>query len=701
MKIKLVFLLPLIFFIVGVFTLPDYGINWDTINHLPRGQAYLHYFLTGNKDYKDLAPFRPYFQNPDSLKIDTNLPKEDIPQRSFYETDGSPFYWYMDEDGAGHPPLSDILSALFNYILFSKLHLINDVDSYHVYGIFLAAALVGLVYYWSSKVYGRFAGVVGALSLSLYPLFWSEAHFNTEKDIPETVYFSFVLFALWKGLTSKSIKWILASGVFFGLAFGTKLNIIFSFLIFFPWMFLYFFIAYLRNRKHLIVTLKSNLKLIFALILSPILGIAIFLATWPYLWQTQLYGLRRFLGFYKSIGLTTNIDSTYLGPFKTNIYPIKWIIFTTPETVLFLTALGILALSLHLRREVNKTSLLFLLWLIVPIARITWPGTTVYGGIRQIMEYIPALAIIAGAGGQLLRDFLTNNLLKILRKNFYYISIISTILIIILFIPLLWKLIQIHPNENVYFNNLIGGLRGAKAKNIPSWGNTFGAAYRQGVKWIDQNAEYGSGVVFAYELIPNVPAILFRPDLVVHNSLRSGYLMKGEYAITLVYQGTENRSYYDMYLDKFIKPVYESSVDGVAILKVWKNSRENLIQDVKEEELASFEITQKPWGIDIDLQKNYNLSRVELSYSQEKCLPLSSGSVEISEDSKKWFNLPGTLPDDWRISNLGEQPKNGYFIEPFVGQKARFIRIHLSPKETCLLKGLENSKVIIFSNLSS
>lgn len=51
------FLITIIFFIVGLITLPHYGINWDTINHAPRGQVYLHYFLTGNKDFSDLPPF--------------------------------------------------------------------------------------------------------------------------------------------------------------------------------------------------------------------------------------------------------------------------------------------------------------------------------------------------------------------------------------------------------------------------------------------------------------------------------------------------------------------------------------------------------------------------------------------------------------------------------------------------------------------
>src|SRR5258708_3279239 len=132
---------------------------------------------------------------------------------------------------------------------------INDIDSYRLYGITLASFLVGLIFYWVSKVYGLFSGAVASLTLALYPLYWSESHFNTEKDVPETVYWSFFVFALWKGITEKKIKWILISGIFFGLALGTKFNILFSFLVIIPW-----FITYIIFNKE---RLFSRVNIIF------------------------------------------------------------------------------------------------------------------------------------------------------------------------------------------------------------------------------------------------------------------------------------------------------------------------------------------------------------------------------------------------------------------------------------------------------
>ena len=85
--------LIVIFFIVGIITLPAYGINWDTINHLPRGQAYLNLFLTGKGDYQDLDKWYSdweipwHYQDPQSLLVDTIPDKDNIPHRSQYQID--------------------------------------------------------------------------------------------------------------------------------------------------------------------------------------------------------------------------------------------------------------------------------------------------------------------------------------------------------------------------------------------------------------------------------------------------------------------------------------------------------------------------------------------------------------------------------------------------------------------------------------
>lgn len=685
-------IISIAFFLLALFTLPHYGINWDTINHLPRGQGYLHYFLTGNRDYSDMPRWFSYYQDPQSLTINTDIPLTPESRRSIYQNQVIDFNWLIINDGNGHPPLSGILSSLFNFVLFQQLGLINDIDSYRVYGVFLSACLVGLVYWWTKKVYGRFAGLIATLSLAVYPLFFSELHFNTEKDLPETVYWSFLMFAVWKGVSTKSWKWILVSGIFFGLALGTKFNVLFSVLIILPWLAVYLISIWREKKVKLFEALKSNSKIILACLAAPVIGLGLFFVFWPYLWFSGLNGLILVLNFYQTIGTTTSTDSSFIWHFGINLYPLKWIIYTTPEVILILFALGIGFVIANLNKRRDKVALLFLLWLIVPIIRVSLPNTNIYGGIRQIMEFIPALAILTGAGAGYLFSFVA-------KKTSY--ATIASLIIILSFIPIIITLIKIHPNENVYFNSLIGGLEGAKQQNIPGWGNSFGAAYRQAFVWVNNNAEKGATVGFAYELMPNFPEIFVRRDLKLDNHSRSGSARWGEYAVTLTHQGSQNRSYYDNYLENFLNPVYQSGIDGVAVVKVWKNDLAHIkVGFSKEQELIP-EVLSTKNGFRLDLGGNYYLSRVEGTFGDKNCKKLSSAFASVSEDGIVFRRLVGTMPnEDWNVEVYGKQPKVNSFIQPFAADKARYINYSIDPVDACL-NNISSIKVFYLTDLGN
>lgn len=703
--------LTLLFFILGLVTLPDYGVNWDATSHLMRGQAYLHYYLTGRNDYTDLDTWgeyrkkeeavrtvaaenglvrrRLYWQNTDTIFFDPDIPKDQVPRVSIYMLDKDLSYISKNYD-YGHPHISDVLSSVSNYVLYQKLGLINDIDSYRVYGVLLAAFLVGLVFWWTTSSCGIFAGIFASLALATYPLFWAESHFNTEKDIPETVYWSFMLFSVWRGVTGKSWKWILASGIFFGLAIGTKFNVLFSLFVIVPWL-----VVYLFPKRNPGEFFKKQRKLFLSLIIAPFLGLFLYVGTWPYFWENTTDKIKQVVSFYKTIGTANNTDPSFLGPLGINTYAFQWILYTTPLIILFFAVLGVIFALVRIKKEKDKQSLFFLLWLIVPVIRVSWPGANIYGGVRQIMEFIPAMAILAGIGASQTVAWLYSYLISL--KPFNRLSIKPLqVLVLLLFLPLVFKLIEIHPNENTYFNPLIGGLKGAKERGFPAWGVTFGAPYREAIAWVNKNAEPGAKLTLGSEILSNIPGIFIRPDI-DYKSNRSGYMREGEYVISLRFNGTDNRSYFDMYLDRMVKPVYEITVDGVPILKIWKNDTEHLLPEWKNEEVAkNLSFAKRDNGLLFDIGQEVKLSRLELEYENKNCPEMAWGYIMLSKDGKAWERVPGVLPEEMRIRTMGIQPSNGKFIEPFVGQKARFINFILDPTDTCVTK-VEGTKLYIFN----
>src|SRR3989344_3251195 len=321
----------IIFFALGILTLPHYGVDWDTINHLPRGQAYLRYFLSGELTYKKLPAYVDYYQKDDTLFFSPNKEKGSIPRRSFYQIDGYDATYFLGKDG-GHPPFSDILSSAFNIVLFQKIGLLNDIDSYHVYVVLAGEILSASIFLWTRKYFGNFAGLAALLSLNLYPLFLGESHFNL-KDIPQTAFYSLMLLFLYEGVIKKKKSLIFLSAVFFGCAWGTKFNILFAPFIIIPW-----FILYARRN---IKRIKQTKWLLLPLIFFPIIAIIIFWGSWPYLWKDSISNFLKVVNYYKTIGINPNFDSSFIH-FGFNTYAASWILYTTPLVTLFLSIIGIM-----------------------------------------------------------------------------------------------------------------------------------------------------------------------------------------------------------------------------------------------------------------------------------------------------------------------------------------------------------------------
>lgn len=125
---------PFIILFVYVFlsfsTLKDYGWNWDSFQHLARGQAYYHFLTTGKTSNEDITSFQG--------------------RLSFYEKTPYDFSW-ASKMTIGHPPTTDIIMSAFNQMLYKRFGLIGDLESYQIYGTILTCLGAFVVVLWSLK----------------------------------------------------------------------------------------------------------------------------------------------------------------------------------------------------------------------------------------------------------------------------------------------------------------------------------------------------------------------------------------------------------------------------------------------------------------------------------------------------------------------------------------------------------------------
>jgi hypothetical protein len=670
------FCLGMLFFIIGLATLSSYGQNWDEPLHFFRGKAFLHYFLTGKKDYSDLPKPAKYFQKDNTILFQpVDVPKNEISRRSIYEDNQANFAFFMKD--YGHPPLSDILASVSNYVFFQKLGLINDVDSFHLYCLLTASVLVGVLYWWIARSYGWFAGVIASLSLSLYPLFLGEAHYNI-KDVPETVFYSLTLIGFHEAVTKKSYKWMLISSICFGLAIGTKFNAVFLPFILLPWTIVYF------------GSLKNIAKNITFLLLSAIMmlaiGLGLLYACWPYLWSSPILGIQNVISYYRGMGTNTGFDPRFLIAFKINTFAIQWILYSTPFVILFPSFLGIYYSIRKIFKQKDYKILLILLWFIIPIARVSMPNAGIYGGVRQIMEYIPAMAMLTAFGFLFILDRFKRN------------KFIISIFLICLFLPITWKIVTMFPNESVYFNPIIGGLKGAKAQNLPEWGQNLGNVNKLGIQWINANAEKNARIATNFGLGSSLPSIFIRSDIQFNNSYRSTLERQGEYIIALTHQSGFEDTYFFQYYNAFLIPVYEVKVDDTPILVIWKNDIEHTREEFKNSSLlATNPVTSiEKDSIKIDLQKEQILSSMIIRFNNNTCqtalkgsqgisdddVIMSDGVVELSNNNENWFILDGNLRAQTLLSKTTYRPDESFHYY-FALNKARYIKIEFDEQNPC------------------
>ena len=643
-----------LFFVVGVATLSDYGINVDEPAHFIRGQAYAELLLTGRKDY--------------SSEVLT-APRVSVWKFPLYNG-----YFYLNKD-TGHPPLNGILAAITNRVFYEKFGLLGDLESYHLFEIFVSSILVYLVYVFTSSRYGSFAGVISALSIGLYPLFLGESHFNI-KDPVQTSFYAFTIYYFYLGLEKNKGRYFLFSSLFFALAFGTKFNILF----FLPTILVYLI---LRRPK----LKKISMPVWLSLLVYPFIVLAIYFLARQYLWSDPTGRFLETFRYYKEIGTGGFSDARFLVN-GWNTYPLIFIVISTPIMIGVYALVGIITGFKDLKKDKSKFSLLVFLWMVIPVARVTLPGTSIYSGVRQIMEYIPAMAFFSGLGALVIRNKLSN----------YTNKSIAAGIVLVSFVPLLVTLIRLHPNENVYINTLVGGLPGAFEKRIPGAGESMGNVYRQGAWWLNANAEKGIGVGLPVGLRSNVPDQFFTNGMQI-GPYFSGMARNGEYMMEKISVGHPlNPNLYNFaYLERFLNPVYELKVDGVTLLKVWKNDKEHTKPGFLEEKEIEYHLkTDKDGNRRLEFNEGEFITRLEIDHFFENCEAKATGYIGYSPEGVSEI-ISGEIftPQGPYARSLQTDSHYVYF---FAAPKAKWIKISISEANSCLDR-VKQIKVFGLKNL--
>jgi 4-amino-4-deoxy-L-arabinose transferase-like glycosyltransferase len=569
-------LLILLFLAVWLFftaiTIPNYGITWDEPLYFRAAKSYADWFgLISSGNWNSAF---------DAKTIDT--------------------YWQYN---AQHPPLTKLIAGI-TYTISHKWA--DQTTAFRLAGLFWYATLLFLVYYISRKIYNRNIAWVAMISTALIPRLFADAHL-LELDLPLAVVWLFTTYAFYRGLDDKyqvpSIKdykkhfgfrisdfgfsreagWSIICGISFGLAMLTKVMAIFILIPLFLWAQIFY-----RNKY------SNNLFCMFTI------GPIIFVLFWPWLWHNTFTRILDYFAFF--FLMESPLKTFYFGQAYSSTpwhYPLVMTLVTVPIGILLLALFGIWK-SIRGKREegrgkqniltseailpAKRSSIfhqsdtfgsLLLFNILFFLGFFALPGTLVIDGVRYFLPIFPMLAIFAGLGFYHFRLRISDCRFKTANRKS---QILNGIVLIIVFLLPLIAIGTYHPYQLSYYNELVGGIRGATRLGFET--TYWGEVIRQNeLDWMNKNIPYDAKV----KIIPVYPAknapiaaLSYYPDVILyyqnHGTLRPDINFFAsppyDYLGLVSRQGLFTSS--DWYLYQHGNPVYQTSLSGIQLFAIYK-----------------------------------------------------------------------------------------------------------------------------------
>lgn len=520
----------LLFIVLGFVTLPRYGFTWDEgVGDVFFGERYFHFFISLNPAYLD-------FEKPDL----------DVNQRPFDLYASS----YRDKPNEFLPvgnTLSGMTMELFGY----RLGWLDPVDAFHLAKVLLAGLLLWVLFNFAAPRLGTLTAGLAVLILSTFPRFWGDIHFNP-LDIPEAIFAALTIFAFYYWTERPSWRragWV---GILFGCALGSKGTAHFIPLILLLGMFPF------DSLPRLWKPATEHLKKYWGHYLLMLVAAALFFFfSWPYFYGDPLPRLQTYYNFVFTEGFTR-------GTADWNWDPLIQTITTLPEIDLALLVVGIAAAIWGALKNRSRLLQLLLAWLVVPILRASLPGAANFDGIRHFEEFVPAACLLAAYGGATLVHLAA----RLTRQKI----LAAAVLVLLICSNVAWIEARYFPYDYLYYNSLVGGLKGAQ-QTFSDATDYWGGSYRQGVQWLNSNAERDAQVHVAIApwIVKLTAPIWLRSDIgvieapVVRLKVEQGYPV---YAMFITRTGWYNSI--ATYASENLKPVHQIAVDGATILVIYK-----------------------------------------------------------------------------------------------------------------------------------
>ena len=387
------------------------SISGDEDKHVFQAKSVYNYFATGGKD------------------------------KSYMKDIWGPFYAYpISFDVAMH-----ILTQVFKIDhIYEFRHVFNSWMGW------LAILFAGLL---AMRIASWRAGIVAMLFLFLTPSFLGHSY-NNPKDIPFAFGYIFSLYYIFQ-MVKEFPRFRNRTIILMALSIGIALNVRSGGLLLIAYLGFFVGLAYLFSMKikqmfsaEGIRLAKKTLLILLGIIVSGyILGIMF----WPYALEHPIRGPLDALSIMTNF--TVSLRQIFEGKFIWSdhvpwYYSLKYILITVPLVVF----LGLFFFFMLLPRLASKGNRLWMFMIFFtfafPVFWVIYQKSNVYGGWRHLLFAYTMLVVASAVGTEaFLRLFSKKSLRLVAAVPFVALSVSPAL-----------HIIRNHPDEYIYYNELIGGV---------------------------------------------------------------------------------------------------------------------------------------------------------------------------------------------------------------------------------------------------
>jgi len=507
----------------------------------------------------------------------------DAPAKALERTAIDPI-WQSNHE---HPALMKSLFAISHTLLHDRFKVFeDDSTAFRFPGMLMMGLALFVTYLFAARAYSRRAGVIAALSLGLMPSIFYHAHLACF-DVPIMAMWTTCIYVYWRSEKEGGLNWAMLAGIVYGLTLETKHNAWMLPAVFLPHALIVHGRAISRHAAK-----SSRIPIPTSLVAMAVIGPAVFLLLWPWLWNDTLPRLQEYVNFhvhhdYYNIEF---LGQTYFGPPSPRSYMPVMIAATVPAITLVLFFIGAFdrarELSARLvwwlgdawgralpwpkaapEKDRVQTDLLLFLAIAVALGPFVLPRTPIFGGTKHWITAYPFLAILAGRGF----DLVWTRLALLLEKRTHLDATrriaAQTVVVACSFGGALATTVHSHPFGLSAYTPAFGGTAGGAdlGLNRQFWGFTTESL----APWLAENAKPGETLYFMDTAWPSWQRLIAEKR--IPETLR-GVSSPAEAELSIVHHEQHmNEVDYNIWTEYGSStPAYVLTHDGVPIITVYR-----------------------------------------------------------------------------------------------------------------------------------